>query len=154
MCRLLPKVVFCLAVLLSASARADEPPTATAKAASAWEYPGAKNSMSSEVGPLYESVRTTTDDLARVVAHYEKKLGTKIDLDKPEAGAAEGGSDKQTAVLQDSLQSEDAKKPQTRDVTLLLASQNTKSYDLTLVISQAKGEKQTHIALTYVSKQQ
>ncbi len=147
--------VLSLIAMVVASASADEPPTATAKAASAWEYPGGKNSMSSEVGPLYNSVRTTTDDLASVVAHYDKKLGTRIAVDKPEAGAAEGGSGKQTAVYQDSLQpSGDAKKPQARDVTVLLASQNTRAYCLTLVISRAKGENHTHIALTYVSKQE
>jgi hypothetical protein len=155
MYRSLPTGFFFLVVMITGPTRADEPPTTTAKAASAWEYPGAKNSMSSEGGPLYNSVRTTTDDLASVVGYYEKKLGTKIALDKPEAGAVEGGSGKQTAVHQDSLHpSEGAKKPQAREVTLLLAAQNTKEYCLTLVISRAKGEKQTHIALTYVSKQE
>ena len=155
MCRRLTIGVFSLVAMVVASAWGDEPPTATAKAASAWEYPGAKNSMSSEVGPLYNSVRTTTDDLASVVAHYEKKLGTKIAVDKAEAGAAEGGSGKQTAVFQDSLQpARDAKKAEARDVTVLLASQNTKAYCLTLVISRAKREKHTHIALTYVSKRE
>jgi hypothetical protein len=141
--------------MIVTSTSADEPPTATAKAASAWEYPRAKNSLSSEVGPLYNSVQTTTDDLASVAAYYERKLGTKIAVDKPTVGAAKGGSGKQTAVLQDSLQpSEGAKKPRARDVTLLLASQNTNAYCLTLIISRAKEEKQTHIALTYVSKQE
>jgi hypothetical protein len=155
MCRWLTIGVFSLVAMVVAPASGDEPPTATAKAVSAWEYPGSKNSMSSQVGPLYNSVRTTTDDLASVVAHYEKKLGTKIAVDKPEVGAGEGGSGKQTAVFQDSLQpGGDAKKPDARDVTVLLASQNTRAYCLTLVISRAKGERHTHIALTYVSKQE
>jgi hypothetical protein len=151
----LPRAFVFLVVVVPAIARADEPPTATAKAAFAWEYPGAKNLVTSEGGPLYTSIHTTSDDLASVVAYYEKKLATKIALDKPEAGGGEGGRGKHTAVHQDSLRpAEGGKKAQSRDVTLLLASQTTKEYCLTLVISQAKGEKQTHIALTYVFNQE
>src|SRR3954452_15658548 len=151
MCRWLTTAVLVF-IAITGPASADEPPTATADAAAAWEYPGAKTSMSSEVGPLYSSVRITTDDLATVVAHYEKKLGTRTALARPAAGAAEGGSGEQTAVSQDSLlPSVDGKQPQARDVTLLLASQHTKDSCLMLVISRAKGEKHTHIALTYIS---
>jgi hypothetical protein len=142
-----------LVALVVCPASADEPPTVTAKAASAWEYPEADNMMSSTSGSLYNSGRTTTDDLARVVAYYEKKLGTKIALDKPKAASHTGGGGTKTAVFQDSLQpAENAKTPQARDVTLVLASQDTEAHSLTLVISRAKGEKHAHIVLTFVSK--
>ncbi len=50
MCQWLTEGVLLLA-LVTAFAHADEPPTPTAEAAAAWEYPGAKNLMGSEGFP-------------------------------------------------------------------------------------------------------
>jgi hypothetical protein len=127
----------------------------TAKAAAdkpdfeGWKYPGAKNVGSGEGAGGHHAMLATTDGLDKVLAFYEKKVGEKLTPDAP-GGSGIGGGDGKAEVFQD-----DSVQPGTKEarpVVVRILVRRMKEYDLTLVISRAKGEDYTHVALTYFPK--
>jgi hypothetical protein len=118
-----------------------------------WKYPGAMELGSGQGAGGFHAMLATTDRLDKVEAFYEKKTGEKLKPAQPgghgigsETGA--GGKAAKVRVFQDDSIQPGAK-AEARPVMVRILVQRAKDYDLTLVISQAKGEDHTHIALTY-----
>lgn len=115
-----------------------------------WKYPGAKELWSGQGAGGFYAILATTDGLDKVEAFYEKKTGEKLKPDQA-GGHGIGGSAGEARVFQDdSIQPGVRAGP--RPVVVRVLVQRAKGHDLTLVISRAKGEDHTHIALTYFPK--
>jgi len=128
---------------------AQEKPDLT-KSAEIWEYPGAKKHASHAGGVLYMSLSTTEHDLAKVAKHYGKKLAMEIALKHPGSGIR-GGDEEATGALNDSFQQRSTDIPP-RAVQMAVATQKTKDYVVTVILSQAKGEEHTHIVVSFTRK--
>jgi hypothetical protein len=115
-----------------------------------WKYPGAKELGSDQGAGGFHAMLATTDDLDKVVAFYEKKTGEKLKADQPGGHGIGGGEGESRAFQDDSVQP--GVKAEQRPVVVRILVQRAKSYDLTLVITKAKGEDHTHVALTYFPK--
>jgi hypothetical protein len=121
------------------------------KQAVAWEYTPPKEHQTFQGGRLYVSRAWTKDDLTKVVEFYNKKLTNKaLSIGKGDASVA-GDKEKGTGTVDDSRQL-DADGAPARPVTIAVATEYTKSYSVTVVISRAKGEDYTHIVVSFVSK--
>ena len=134
----------------AASAQKDAP----AKAADAagfnrWKYPGAKELGGGQGAGGHHAVLITADGLDKVVAFYEKKTGEKLTPDAA-GGHGIGGGPGEAHVFQDDSVQPGGKAE--RPVVVRVLVQRAKGHDLTLVLSRAKGEDHTHIALTYFPK--
>jgi hypothetical protein len=116
----------------------------------AWTYPGAKELGSGQGAGGFYAMLATTDGLNKVEAFYEKKTREKLKPDQAGGHGIGGGAGEARVFLDDSVQP-GAKKAE-RPVVVRVLVQQTKTYDLTLVITRAKGEDYTHIALTYFPK--
>ena len=92
----------------------------------------------------------TTDALDKVEAFYEKKTGEKLKPDQAGGRGIGGGAGEAHVFQDDSVQP--GAKSEPRPVVVRILVNRTKGHDLTLVISRAKGEDHTHIALTYFPK--
>jgi hypothetical protein len=127
------------------------PKTDAEKAAyNAWKYPGAKERASGGIGNCEHALLTTNDDLDQVVAYYEKKTGQKLSPDAPGgSGGGSGPNDDLHVFHDDSVQPDGTT---ARPVVVRVFTQRAKRYDVTLVISRAKGEEHTHVSLTYTQK--
>jgi len=106
-----------------------------------YRYPNAeKEGGGGILAPDLESqVMITKDDFETVVKHYEKVLGDKV---PPDARVSSIGTTK--FIVSDSK--DDGKD---RPVKVLILVHQERTYSLTLVISRAKEEKMTHIAMVY-----
>ncbi len=102
-----------------------------------YRYPNAeKEGGGGILAPNLESqIMITKDDFKKVVKHYEEILGDKLLTGGP---VALSGTDK--FIVDDSKD---------RPVKVLVYVHQAQKYSLTLVISRAKEEKMTHIALIY-----
>jgi RNA polymerase sigma factor (sigma-70 family) len=131
-----------------------------AAAAVAFEYAGAKrldasgaNAGVTYAGAIYQSLSTTTDDLAKVAKWYDRKLAGLI---AGQSAGAEGvfgaGGEKditRRAVSQDGERPElDAIAKRPLSVRSYLV--RTKSYTISVVLSRPPGEALTVISLTYM----
>ena len=112
-----------------------------------WKYPGSKELGSGQGAGGFHAMLTTTDGLDKVESFYERKTGQKLKPDQA-GGHGIGGGEGEAHVLQDdSIQP--GVKGGPRPVVVRVFVQRAKGHNLTLVISRAKGEDDTHIALTY-----
>jgi hypothetical protein len=128
-----------------------------AAAAVAFEYPGAKrldasgaNAGVTYAGAIYQSLSTTTDDLAKVAKWYDRKLAGLI-AGQPAGAEGAGGEKDMTrrAVSQDGERPEldaIAKRPLSARSYLV----RTKGYTISVVLSRPPGEALTVISLTYM----
>ncbi len=118
-----------------------------------WAYPDANRLSAAGGAGLEQSLYVTSDDLEKVLKFYGKKIGQKLSgNDSAPAGGVVAGSDKQMGSFDDSAQPYDdkAKNYPRRAVAMHIATQDTKEYTVTVVISRVPGENHTHIAMTYV----
>ena len=118
-----------------------------------WEYPGSTPVASGTTGSATQAhsnaVMVTADSFEDVVRFYEKKIyktGSPRPIDpaappKRVLGVSNFDGDSVT-----SLQDDSARRP----VRLRVLVRNRPSDVVTVVISRAEGEKQTHIAWTYL----
>jgi len=121
-----------------------------AKALDGLKYPGATQ-LGSGGGPGRAfMVQATSDGLGKVLAFYGKKVGARLTPEHPGGMGFRSDEEKVSAFLDDSVQP--GPKAQERPVAVHIAVQRTKDHFLTLVISRAKTEDQTHISLTYVTR--
>ncbi len=104
-----------------------------------YRYPNAeKEGGGGILAPNLESqIMITKDDFKKVVKHYEKVLGDNLS-----AGAPVTMIGTSKFIVDDSKD---------RPVNALVYVHQAENYSLTLVISRAKEEKMTHIALVYRS---
>jgi hypothetical protein len=104
-----------------------------------FRYPNAeKEGGGGILAPNLESqIMITKDDFKKVVKHYEKVLGDNLSAGSP---VTLSGTSK--FIVNDSKD---------RPVEVLVYVHQAENYSLTLVISRAKEEKMTHIALIYRS---
>lgn len=135
-----------------AVAQKEEPPKTGAEKPrfEDWKYPKAKELSSGQGAGGSHAVLTTTDDLDKVIAFYEKKTGQTLKVDQPGGQSISGGAGEARLFQDDSIQPGIKSEP--RPVVVRILVQRATSYDLTLVISKAKGEDYTHIAMTYFSR--
>jgi hypothetical protein len=114
---------------------------------SAWRYPGSTQlrgaSMSDGGNPLVQSIKcqailTTADPIEKVVAFYQKKVGTPAVTGRPEEKGAVKGADARSVATQDDSAG--------RPVAVRVIVVNKADTSTTLVISRADAEKETHIA--------
>lgn len=118
-----------------------------------WKYPGAKQLGSGSGAGGDFMVQATTDSIDKVKAFYGKKVGQKLSPDRtdPPGGMGLYGRDGELSVFQDdSVQP--GPKAELRPVVVCIFVQRTKDHYLTLVITRAKGEDQTHISITSFTK--
>jgi hypothetical protein len=118
---------------------------------SEWQYPGSKwidgASMSDGGTPPQQAVKcrtilVTPDPIEKVIAFYEKKLGTG-DAAGPEPAKAKAEKSEPNSV---SVQDDSKGRP----LTLRVFVVNRGDTSTTLVISRAEGEKETHIAWSHL----
>jgi hypothetical protein len=118
---------------------------------SEWQYPGSKwvdgASMSDGGTPPLQAVKcktilVTPDPIEKVIAFYEKKLGT-VDAAGPEPAKARTEKSEPNSV---SVQDDSKGRP----LTLRVFVVNRGDTSTTLVISRAEGEKETHIAWSHL----
>jgi hypothetical protein len=104
-----------------------------------FRYPNAEKEAGGGIlAPNLESqIMITKDDFKKVVKHYEKVLGDNLSGGSP---VTLSGTSK--FIVNDSKD---------RPVEVLVYVHQAENYSLTLVISRAKEEKMTHIALIYRS---
>jgi hypothetical protein len=115
-----------------------------------WQYPGSKELASGFAGSAWYVRWSSSDDLEKVIAFYEKKVPAKLTPDKP-GGSTITKKDRRLFCLQDdSVEPSDSKanKNSPRPVTIRILVLNEPWNKLSLVISRAKEERHTHIALT------
>jgi len=115
-----------------------------------WKYPGATELGSGQGAGGYHAMLATTDALDKVEAFYEKKTGEKLKPDQAGGSGIGGGAGEARVFQDDSVQP--GAKSEPRPVVVRILVNRTKGHDLSLVISRAKGEDHTHIALTYFPK--
>ena len=128
-----------------------------AAAAVAFEYAGAKrldasgaNAGVTYAGAIYQSLSTTTDDLAKVAKWYDRKLAGLI-AGQPAGAEGAGGEKDRTrrAVSQDGERPElDAIAKRPLSVRSYLV--RTKSYTISVVLSRPPGEALSVISLAYM----
>ena len=128
-----------------------------AAAAAAFEYPGAKRLDASGAsagvtyaGAIYQSLSTTTDDLAKVAKWYDRKLAGLL-AGQPAGAEGAGGEKDRTrrAVSQDGERPElDAIAKRPLSVRSYLV--RTKSYTISVVLSRPPGEALSVISLAYM----
>jgi hypothetical protein len=128
-----------------------------AAAAAAFEYPGAKTLDASGAsagvtyaGAIYQSLSTTTDDLAKVAKWYDRKLAGLL-AGQPAGAEGAGGEKDRTrrAVSQDGERPElnaIAKRPLSVRSYLV----RTKNHAISVVLSRPAGEALSVISLTYM----
>jgi hypothetical protein len=139
--------------LLSA-AKADQaaPPTAMTfqGTLSEWKYPGSKMldgaTMSDGGNPLVQDVRcqailTTPDPIEKVVKFYSEKVGAPPSVNGVKTGALAKEADAKAVATQDDSEG--------RPVTVRVIVVSKADTTTTLVLSRAKGEKETHIAWSH-----
>jgi hypothetical protein len=94
--------------------------------------------------------------LDKVVAFYEKKTGEKLAPDQPGGNGIGGENGVGGKVVEARVFQDDSVQPaarsEPRPVVVRILVQRAKDYDLTLVVSRAKGEDHTHVALTCFPK--
>jgi hypothetical protein len=137
--------------------------TDLAKEAAEWLYPRATEVGSGETeGKMYQSFLMTKDELETVLKFYEKKSGQLLRLKKEEtktgvylAGTeVKDGESVATILADDSGQPPDPRKQGAppRGVVIRLLTQNRGKYFVSIMISHADGEKETHVVVTYLKK--
>jgi hypothetical protein len=142
-------VLFGAALVSPLHLHSQEKPELT-KSAELWEYPGAKKHTSHAGGALYMSLSTTEHDLAKVAKHYGKKFAMEFAVKHPASGIR-GGDEEATGALNDSFQQRSTDNLP-RAVQMAVATQKTKEYVVTVILSQAKGEEHTHIVVSFTRK--
>jgi len=137
-----------LAATQSAHKEARKP----ARDAGQWKYPGSKELVSADAGGGWYARWTTDDDLDKVIAFYGKRFHyTKLTPNKP-GGSNIEHQDRWTYCLQDdSVEAFDSKadKNPARPVAVRIFVEHGPWYTLTLVISRAKEDTHTHIAMIF-----
>ena len=111
-----------------------------------WLYPQAKGPSCAGDG-VHLGVYTTRDSLEQVVGWYEKKLGREMTVDTP--GNVAGGG---LATIGDSFAPWDGNGTPRRAVKIGIATRNTDSSVLTLVVNRLENEEATHIIVSFVRK--
>jgi hypothetical protein len=134
-----------------------EDPKKTENEVKKFEYPGAEvgaNGVTEREGrSLFYFTMTTSDDLEKVLKHYEESTGQKLTVSAGTV-SSRGRDDWVGAVQDDSITrvGNGNERTSPRPMTVRVVSVDAKSYHLTLVFSRAKEEKYTHIVATYVKK--
>jgi hypothetical protein len=124
---------------------------ATQRGMKMYVYKDAKKFEEDREGPgIYHGKYTTADDPQKVVEWYREKVGM-VGIEgigfarKLEEGEA-------NSVVDDSRGPGTAKKERgdDRSVRVLILTKKTKTYLLNVVVSRAKDENETHVAITYM----
>src|SRR5262249_30768627 len=103
-----------------------------------YRYPKAEGGRgASRTGNMYCERLTSANDFEKVAEFYQKKVGSALGKLKPDS--IQTVSSGQAAI-------DDSNK---RSVSLRTWVDHTDSYSLTVVVSRTKGEKATHIILSY-----
>jgi len=125
-----------------------------------WKYPGSADHESGQAGggldagvrsPMhYDLVMTTKDDYEKVLGFYAEKTGLSL-VDNDKGSGVGGGNHELWFVANDSSSPNDVTgvSQEDRPVKTKLFGKRTPAYDLTMFISRAKDEKNTHIVLVY-----
>ncbi|MBV9125230.1 MAG: hypothetical protein JO112_17885 [Planctomycetes bacterium] len=114
-----------------------------------WKYPESIQIAAGSGGGNF-LVLATPDALDKVVAFYNQKVGKKLTSDIPGATLLRGGNGEVWMDQDDSVQP--GPNAERRPVVVRIFVERAKDHYLTLVITHAKGEDQTHISLTYIPK--
>jgi hypothetical protein len=132
-----------------------------------WQYPDSQEGNSGKggggmmggvsVGPIYDVVLTTSDDLVKVHAWYAKKFDSEIIAVPTGAGSNTkmNSEDKDDPIinfdvtLDNTLPKDDRDKGGARPVRAKVISIRTPRYALAINISRADGEAHTHIIISY-----
>jgi hypothetical protein len=156
--------LFCVGSALAPPQKEDEVrKTELSKEAANWHYPKATDVGSGETeGKMYQSILMTMDDLEKVLKFYENKSGQVLSLKKSETktGVYLTGTDVvkgegiATILADDSGQPPDPRKQgaPSRGVIIRLLTQNREKYFVSIMISHADNEKETHVVVTYLKK--
>jgi hypothetical protein len=115
-----------------------------------WKYPGATLRAAGSGSKGGFMLLATTDPVDKVLAFYGKKVGAQL-TEQPPGGTGLTGRDGEVSVFQDDSIQPGAK-GELRPVAVHIVVQRTNDHYLALVISRAKGEDQTHISVTFISK--
>jgi hypothetical protein len=143
---------------------ADAPPkTELAKEAADWHYPDAQVVGTGETnGKMHQAILMTKDDLEKVLGFYEKMSGQKLILKKEETKTgiyltgvdAKDGESVATMLADDSGRPPDPRKQGAppRGVIIRLLTQDANKHFVSVMVSHADGEKETHVVVTYLKK--
>jgi RNA polymerase sigma factor (sigma-70 family) len=123
------------------------------KGYSEYDYPGAKDNFHDVTDTrLNLSRMLSADDIESVRKWYEKKLGIEHDDDLGHGGTrAHAGGGVVSEVASDSTDQKNGV-TSARPVKVYILTQDSAYHWLQIVLTRAEGEKQTHIAVTYVPK--
>ncbi len=144
--------VLAVAALLAGGppAGADEKDPVT-RAAAEFDYPDAASKLSTKAGPIRQTTLTTADGFDRVLRWYGRKLGATWPEPAVSNGAAvQPAPGRWTVLAHDSTQKARGARPRPVRVSTLV--RDAKGYCLTLAVTRADGEDETHIIVTYVAR--
>jgi hypothetical protein len=160
-----PLFVAALLLLLSgtrAGSQGDrpEPKTGLEKEADAWLYPGAKAlSTGGSGGRVFQSVLTTDDEIDKVLKHYDKKCGTSLAGDDVPPGVFDSASETADGKTTSTQSADDSTVPlekkakgKPRGVTLRQLTRDEPGFFVTVLVTRAKDDGQTHLLVTYLKK--
>jgi hypothetical protein len=146
-------ILFLLAIAVSSPdlLRGEEKEKGAKEAVTAFIYPDAKPFEEAREGPqIYHAKYTTPDTVEKVVRWYREKAGLV-------AGEGIGFARKQeegeaSSVLDDSRKpgKTERDRGEARTTRVVVLTKKTKTYLLNVVISRAKDEEMTHLAITYL----
>ncbi len=142
------------------AANGDAPPKSElAKEEADWHYPDAQVVGTGESnGKLYQAILMTKDDLEKVLGFYEKKSGQLLILKKEETKTGiyltgtdvNNGEGVATILADDSGRPPDPRKQGAppRGVIIRLLTQDANKHFVSVMVSHADGEKETHVVIT------
>jgi hypothetical protein len=118
-----------------------------------WTYPGSASGMSSGSGENLLATSTTPDDFKEVARFYHEQIGATLgaggNFEMEGSGLASTGTGRGTyTYVVDSLR----KDGRARGVRVATFDVRSPSYDLSVFVSRAEGEPDTHIVVTYHAK--
>jgi hypothetical protein len=151
--RIVVLVAVCISPLVDATCVGLVTAQQPANSLAAWKYPGAAQLASGSGAGGHFMVLATADGLEKVAVFYDKKLGGKklSAPDRPGGSGLSGSDTGELGVFQDDSVQPGAN-AEARPVVVRIFVQRTKDHYLTFVLTRAKGEHQTHISLTRISK--
>lgn len=140
-------------ILLSVVALTACGSTAKADLPDVLQYPQAKLlGATSSTGVMESAVLLSDDSLEKVLTHYEKVLAVRIGSLESQGEVDDGKVVQMFVANEDSKQAFTGDKYPPRDVQLFTVTKLTKTEVMSLVISRAKTDKQTHIVATWLKR--